>query len=203
MGQPSKYTEEFRREAVELFLSGDRPRSKVAESLGIHSGSLTAWVKETQNDSPGVQHFTPVVIDAARPCRHGVDTNQYGNNRIECDLGRLTARLRPMRSLRTDRTATVVIRGHAFVQICGAVTTNSVSRRATSVYVWRQLSMNSPRRSDRRTRPHGCAAPSIAQRNSACCVTVRVRSEAPGAGTRGWSVRSPSPLGPRRPARTL
>jgi transposase-like protein len=36
MGRPLKYTEEFRREAVELFLSGDRPRSRVAESLGIH-----------------------------------------------------------------------------------------------------------------------------------------------------------------------
>jgi len=44
------------------------------------------------------------------------DTAQYANNRIECDHGRLKARLRPMRGLRTDRTATVVIRGHAFVQ---------------------------------------------------------------------------------------
>jgi IS6 family transposase len=44
------------------------------------------------------------------------DTSQYANNRIECDHGRLKARLRPMRGLRTDRTATVVIRGHAFVQ---------------------------------------------------------------------------------------
>jgi IS6 family transposase len=44
------------------------------------------------------------------------DTAQYANNRIECDHGRLKARLRPMRGLRTDRTAAVVIRGHAFVQ---------------------------------------------------------------------------------------
>jgi IS6 family transposase len=44
------------------------------------------------------------------------DTIRYANNRIECDHGRLKARLRPMRGLRTDRTATVVIRGHAFVQ---------------------------------------------------------------------------------------
>ena len=44
------------------------------------------------------------------------DTTQYSNNRIECDHGRLKSRLRPMRGLRTDRTATVVIRGHAFVQ---------------------------------------------------------------------------------------
>ena len=54
MGRPSKYTEEFRREAVELFLSGDRPRSKVAESLGIHDGSLSTWVKEHErNNTPG------------------------------------------------------------------------------------------------------------------------------------------------------
>ena len=44
------------------------------------------------------------------------DTTQYANNRIEWDHGRLKARLRPMRGLRTDRTATVVIRGHAFAQ---------------------------------------------------------------------------------------
>jgi transposase-like protein len=44
------------------------------------------------------------------------DTTQYANNRIECDHGRLKARLRPMRGLRTDRTASNVIRGHAFVQ---------------------------------------------------------------------------------------
>ena len=43
------------------------------------------------------------------------DTTQYANNRIECDHGRLKARLRPMRGLRTDRTASIVIRGHAFV----------------------------------------------------------------------------------------
>jgi transposase-like protein len=44
------------------------------------------------------------------------DTTQCANNRIENDHGRLKARLRPMRGLRTDRTATVVIRGHAFIQ---------------------------------------------------------------------------------------
>jgi transposase-like protein len=44
------------------------------------------------------------------------NTEQYENNRCECDHGRLKARLRPMRALKTDRTASVVIRGHAFVQ---------------------------------------------------------------------------------------
>ena len=44
------------------------------------------------------------------------ETEQYANNWIENDHGRLKARLRPMRGLRTDRTASVVIRGHAFMQ---------------------------------------------------------------------------------------
>jgi DNA replication protein DnaC len=44
------------------------------------------------------------------------NTGQYQNNRIECDHGRLKARLRPMRGLKTHRMASVVIRGHAFIQ---------------------------------------------------------------------------------------
>jgi len=44
------------------------------------------------------------------------NTEQYGNNRIETDHGRLKSRLRPMRGLKTDRSARVIMRGHAFVQ---------------------------------------------------------------------------------------
>ena len=43
-------------------------------------------------------------------------TDQYPNNRIECDHGRPKARLRPMRGLKQDRSATVVLAGHALVQ---------------------------------------------------------------------------------------
>jgi transposase, IS6 family len=43
-------------------------------------------------------------------------TEQYGSNRVECDHGRLKARLRPMRGLKRDRSASVVIAGHALVQ---------------------------------------------------------------------------------------
>jgi IS6 family transposase len=41
---------------------------------------------------------------------------QYANNRIECDHGRLKARLRPMRGLKRDHSARVIMRGHAFMQ---------------------------------------------------------------------------------------
>jgi IS6 family transposase len=66
-----------------------------------------------------------VTTDLAAPLLRLVDellpevlheTTQYANNRIEWDHGRLKARLRPMRGLRTDQTASTVIRGHAFVQ---------------------------------------------------------------------------------------
>jgi transposase-like protein len=41
---------------------------------------------------------------------------QYTNNPIEADRSRLKHRLRPMRGLRTDQTAHVIITGHAFMQ---------------------------------------------------------------------------------------
>jgi IS6 family transposase len=37
------------------------------------------------------------------------DTTQYANNRVEADHGRFKARLRPMRGLKQDRTASIVI----------------------------------------------------------------------------------------------
>ena len=55
------------------------------------------------------------VIDQLIPAAFH-NTGQYENNRCECDHGRLKARLRPMRGLKTDRTASIVIRGHVFVQ---------------------------------------------------------------------------------------
>jgi transposase-like protein len=72
-------------------------------------------------------HGTPdeVVTDLARALETAIeelmpdafhDTDQYANNRVECDHGRLKARLRPMRGLKTNRTAQVVIAGHALMQ---------------------------------------------------------------------------------------
>jgi transposase-like protein len=108
-----------------------------------------------------VRHFTPLLIDAARPCRHApgdrlfVDetyakiagqwvylyraidqfrqvidvlvsekrdlaachvTEQYGNNPIEADHGRLKSRLRTMRVLKQLGCARVISAGHAFIQ---------------------------------------------------------------------------------------
>ena len=43
-------------------------------------------------------------------------TDRYANNHIEADHGRLKSRLRPMRGLKQDRSAKIVIAGHALVQ---------------------------------------------------------------------------------------
>ena len=43
-------------------------------------------------------------------------TEQYANNRVESDHGRLKARLRPMRGLKRFRSARILAAGHAFVQ---------------------------------------------------------------------------------------
>ena len=66
-----------------------------------------------------------VVTDRAPALRAAIEglmpaafhnTEQYANNRVECDHGRLKARLRPMRGLKRDQTARVIIRGHALMQ---------------------------------------------------------------------------------------
>jgi transposase-like protein len=57
----------------------------------------------------------PRIIDDLLPAAFH-DTEAYANNPIETDHGRLKARLRPMRGLKRDRTAKVIVAGHAFVQ---------------------------------------------------------------------------------------
>ncbi len=57
----------------------------------------------------------PGVLDELIPSAwHHVE--QYANNPIEADHSQLRRRLRPMRGLQTDRSAQVMIAGHAFVQ---------------------------------------------------------------------------------------
>ena len=58
------------------------------------------------------------------------NTARYANNRIEADHGRLKARLRPMRGLKRDRSARVIVRSHALMQSIGRGTTNLASKRA-------------------------------------------------------------------------
>ncbi|CAN5325015.1 hypothetical protein BH20ACT3_BH20ACT3_00700 [soil metagenome] len=83
--------------ATRFFSTAIRAHGEPAEVTTDRSPALARTIVELL---PGVHH----------------DTTQYANNRVEADHGRLKARLRPMRGLKRDRTASVVIRGHAFMQ---------------------------------------------------------------------------------------
>jgi transposase, IS6 family len=58
--------------------------------------------------------YLPVLDELVPNAMHV--TEQYANNRVEADHGRLKARLRPMRGLKRLRSASVIARGHAVVQ---------------------------------------------------------------------------------------
>ena len=51
MGRPARYPVEFRREAVELVRSSQRPVAEVARSLGIAEGTLWNWIKADREAS--------------------------------------------------------------------------------------------------------------------------------------------------------
>ena len=57
----------------------------------------------------------PRLLDELVPAACHV-TEQYSNNPVEADHGRLKARLRPMRGLKQRHSARVISAGHAFVQ---------------------------------------------------------------------------------------
>lgn len=57
----------------------------------------------------------PRVLDELVPAACHI-TEQYGNNPVEADHGRLKARLRPMRGPKQLRSTRVISTGHAFIQ---------------------------------------------------------------------------------------
>jgi transposase len=50
VGRPSKYSSEFRRDAVALVHSTGRPINQVARELGLSHETLRNWVKRNQID---------------------------------------------------------------------------------------------------------------------------------------------------------
>jgi transposase-like protein len=74
--------------------------------------TLKVTLREVVTDAAPIY---PAVLEELMPsARHHVE--RYANNPIEGDHAQLKRRLRPMRGLQHDRTAQVVIAGHAFVQ---------------------------------------------------------------------------------------
>jgi len=103
----------------------DRRRARVEGTdldtfSGVGSwGRLGTRQQRAQEPSERPQcHLAPALARAIEELTPDAfhNTDQYANNPVECDHGRLKARLRPMRGIKTDRSARTVIRGHALVQ---------------------------------------------------------------------------------------
>ena len=87
-------------------------------TISLHGGAVAAIGTAKIMPSEVVTDLAPtylVVLEELLPTAWH-RTDRYANNRIEADHGRLKARLRPMRGLRQEHSARVVIAGHAFVQ---------------------------------------------------------------------------------------
>jgi transposase, IS6 family len=99
-------------QVIDIFVSSRRD-TKAAHRFFVRAIGATkiAPAEVTTDQAPVYPAVLEDLLPAARHC-----TDQYANNRVECDHGRLKARLRPMRGLKQDRSARVVIAGHALVQ---------------------------------------------------------------------------------------
>lgn len=103
-----------------------RDVEELLSERGIEVDHVTIY-RWVQRFTPWTAHSEPeeVVTDLAQALETVIEklipaafhnTEQSANIRVECDHGRLKARLRPMRGLIRDRTASVVIQGHALIQ---------------------------------------------------------------------------------------
>jgi transposase-like protein len=98
-------------QVVDVFVSR---RREIVSARRFFTTSLLAHRAPVEVITDRAGALANVIADLIPAAFH--NTVQYENNRREADHGRLKARLRPMRGVKTDRTASVVIRGHAFVQ---------------------------------------------------------------------------------------
>jgi len=98
-------------QVIDVFVS---PRRNIAAARAFFTDALIAHGEPDEVVTDLAQALETVIEEVIPDAFH--NTEQYANNRVECDHGRLKARLRSMRGLKTDRTASVVIRGHAFIQ---------------------------------------------------------------------------------------
>ena len=58
MGRPSKWTAEFREEAVRLYRSGSVSIPEVARSLGLNPETFRKWVKRAEIDAGEREGYT-------------------------------------------------------------------------------------------------------------------------------------------------
>jgi len=98
-------------QVIDVYVS---QRRDIASARRFFTAALTVHGDPGEVITDRAPALANVIEDLVPAALH--NTGQYENNRVECDHGRLKARLRPMRGLKNRRTASVVIRGHAFIQ---------------------------------------------------------------------------------------
>jgi transposase-like protein len=91
-----------------------RRRDGDAARRFFHRALTTLKLTPTEVVTDAAPVYPRVVDELVPSAWHHVE--RYANNRIEGDHSRLKQRLRPMRGLRVDRTASVIIAGLAFMQ---------------------------------------------------------------------------------------
>jgi transposase-like protein len=99
-------------QVIDVFVSERRDAAAARRFFERAIGSTKVTPVEVVTDRAAVY---PKVVDELAPAAWH-HTERYANNRMETDHGQLKRRLRPMRGLKTDLGARVVIAGHAFVQ---------------------------------------------------------------------------------------
>ena len=62
MARPSQYPEQFRKDAVDLVRSSDRPLRQIARDLGVNHETLRGWVRAAEKQ-PG--RAAPVYLSVA------------------------------------------------------------------------------------------------------------------------------------------
>ena len=98
-------------QVIDVFVSRRRDIASARRFFTVSLLAHRAPAEVITDRAPALANVIEELIPAAFH-----NTGQYENNRCEADHGRLKARLRPMRGLKTDRTVSVVIREHALVQ---------------------------------------------------------------------------------------
>jgi transposase-like protein len=99
-------------QVIDVFVSSQRDANATRRFFQQAIGVTLVTPAEVTTDKAAVY---PGVLEELLPAAWH-RSEQYENNRVEADHGRLKARLRPMRGLKQDRNAKVIIAGHAFVQ---------------------------------------------------------------------------------------
>ncbi len=129
-------------QVVEMFVS---PRRNITSARTFFTAALAAHGEPDEIITDLAQALETVIEELVPDGFH--NTEQYANNRVECDHGRLKSRLRPMRGLKTDHTASVVIEVTPSFRTYDEATTNS-AQTAPTTSSSSQHSKNSPTRFD-------------------------------------------------------